>query len=102
MPSPTKIIAILTARPGKTEELKALLVGMALPSRGEPGNLQWDVWQDESQSNCFVLDELYVDDTAVAMHRETPHYQNYLSRIPDIADRTALVLRPILVEQTRP
>jgi len=40
-----------------------------------------------------------VDDTAVATHRETSHYKDYLSRIPDLADRMAVVLRPILVEE---
>jgi quinol monooxygenase YgiN len=102
MPTPTKITAILTARPGKAEELEALLVGMAPHCRAEPGNLRWDVWQDQSRPDCYVLDELYVDDAAVAAHRETPLYKNYLSRIPALADRTALVLSPTAVEQSRP
>jgi len=101
MLSPTKVTAILTARPGKAEELKTLLVGMAPHCRAEPGNLRWDLWQDQSQPDCYILDELYVDDTAVTAHRETPHYQDYLSQIPELADRTARVLKPILVEQAR-
>src|SRR5262245_48757850 len=99
--SPAKITAILAARPGKAEELKALLVGMAPHCRAEPGNLRWDVWQDESQSDRFVTDELYRDDSAVTAHHQTPHYQDYRARIGDIADRTALVLGPFAVEQTR-
>ncbi len=98
MPSRTKITAILTARPGRAEELKALLVGMAPHCRAEPGNLRWDVWQDQSRPDRYVLDELYADDDAVAAHRETPHYKDYLSRIPDLAERTAVVLSPVLVE----
>ena len=98
MSAHAKITAILTARPGKAEELKALLLGMAPLCRAEPGNLRWDVWQDQSQPDRYVLDELYVDDAAVAAHRGTPHFQDYLSRIPDLADRTALVLRPVAVE----
>lgn len=102
MPSPTKIAAILTARPGHAEELEALLLGMAPHCRAEPGNLRWDVWRDQSQPDRYVLDELYVDDDAVAAHRETPHYRDYLSRIPDLADRTAVVCSPVEVEQRRP
>ena len=56
---------------------------------------------DQSQPDRYVLDELYVDDTAVSAHRETPHYQEYLRRIADLADRTALVLGPIAVEEGR-
>lgn len=98
MPSPIKITAVLTARPGKNEGLKALLFGMATHSRAEAGNLAWDIWQNQAQPDCYVLDELYVDETAVAAHRQTPHYQDYLLRIGDLADRTALVLNPILIE----
>jgi quinol monooxygenase YgiN len=94
MPNPVKIVAILAARPGKTDELKALVSGMVAPSRAEPGNLRWDVWQDQAQAGRFVLDELYTDNAAVAAHRETPHFKDYLARINDLAERTALVLDP--------
>ena len=101
MSSPAKITGILVARPGKAEELKALLVGMAPHSRAEPGNLRWDIWQDQSEPDRLLIDELYKDDSAVDAHHQTPHYKDYLSRIPDLADRTAFVLTPIAVEQAR-
>src|SRR5215470_1920201 len=44
MSTVVKVIGILVARPGKAEELKALLGGMVVPSRGEPGNLQYNLW----------------------------------------------------------
>ena len=100
MPALAKITAILGARAGKAEELMALLVGMAPHCRAEPGNLRWDVWQDQSQPDKYVLDELYADEAAVAAHREAAHYKDYLSRVADLADRTVLVLSPIAVEQT--
>lgn len=93
-----KIMAILTARPGKTDALKALLHGMVPHCRAEPGNLRWDIWQDHAQSDRYVLDELYRDDAAVAAHRATPHFKYYLAGIHDLADRTALVLEPVEVE----
>ncbi|MDG3438897.1 putative quinol monooxygenase [Nitrospirillum amazonense] len=92
-----KITAILIARPGKLDELKALLAGMVAPSRAEPGNLRWDIWQDQADPNRFVLDELYVDNDAIAAHRATAHFQNYLSRINDVAERTSMVLNPVEV-----
>lgn len=94
MPNPVKVVAILAARPGKTDELKALVLGMVAASRAEPGNLRWDVWQDQAETGRFVLDELYKDSAAVAAHRETPHFRDYLARINDLAERTALVLDP--------
>lgn len=95
---PVKVTALLTARPGHAEELATLLLGMAPLCRAEVGNLRWDIWQDQTQSNRFVLDELYVDDAAVATHRNTPHYKDYLVRIGDLAERTALVLVPVSIE----
>lgn len=97
MTNPVKIVAILTARTGKAEDLKALLVGMTAPSRSEPGNLRYDLWQDQTNPDRFVLDELYTDSAAVAAHRETPHFRNYLAHINDLAERTPFVLDPIQV-----
>jgi quinol monooxygenase YgiN len=98
MPTPVKIMAILTARPGKADELKALLDGMRPHCRAEPGNLRWDVWKDQAQADRYVLDELYRDDAGVAAHRQTPHFQDYLARIQGLAERTALVLDAVQVD----
>ena len=70
-------------------------VSNAFTSRAELGNLRYDLWQDQSDPNRFVLDELYADADAVAAHRETPHFQNYLSQIGDLAERGAFVLNPV-------
>jgi quinol monooxygenase YgiN len=95
--SPAKITAILTAHPGKAADLQSLLVGMAPLCRAEPGNLRWDVWRDRAVPERYVLDELYRDEKAVEAHHGTPHYQNYLARIPSLADRSALVLEAVAV-----
>ena len=87
-----KIIALLTARPGKLAELEALLHTLQTASRAEPGNLRWDIWRDQANPERLVLDELYIDATDVAAHRETPHFKAYLAVINDLAERTALVL----------
>lgn len=95
--SHVKIMATLLARAGKDEELEALLFGMAPHCRMEPGNLRWDVWRDQAKADRYVLDELYVDNAAVAAHRATPHFKDYLSKISDLAERNAFVLDPALV-----
>ncbi len=97
MTTTAKIVAILTARPGQTEALQALLAGMVAPSRAEPGNLRWDIWRDQADPNRFVLDELYVDVAAVAAHRATAHFQDYVSKIGDLAERMAIVAEAVEV-----
>jgi quinol monooxygenase YgiN len=97
MSAQVKITAVLNVRTGQTDKLTALLVAMAPLCRAESGNLRWDVWQDEAQADRYVIDELYVDDAAVAAHHRTPHYQHYLASIGELADRTALTLTPLIV-----
>jgi quinol monooxygenase YgiN len=93
-----KITAILAARPDKAEELKALLFDLRISSRAEAGNLRWDIWQDQADPNRFVLDELYIDNAAIAAHRASPHFKAYLAKVNDLAERTAIVLDPVQVD----
>jgi quinol monooxygenase YgiN len=93
--SPIKITANLTAHPGKAAELRVLLLDMAPHCRAEPGNLRWDIWRDTASPERYVLDELYCDAEAAEAHRQTPHYMNYLARVPALADRSALVLEAV-------
>jgi quinol monooxygenase YgiN len=92
MATPVKIVAVLVAKPGRAEELRALLDAMVVASRAEPGNLQYDLWRDHADAGRFVLMELYTDDAAVAAHRASPHFKNYLAKINDLAERTAITL----------
>ncbi len=40
----------------------------------EPGNLRFDVLQDDSDPSKFILYEVYATQEAVNAHKETPHY----------------------------
>jgi quinol monooxygenase YgiN len=95
MPAPVKIMAVLVARTGRAEELKALLEGLIVPSRAEAGNLRYDLWRDQANPDRFVLDELYSDMAAVAAHRSTPHFLGYLALVNGLAERSSTVLDPL-------
>ncbi len=95
MAEAVKIVAILTAKAGQAEALKVLLDGMTGPSRAEAGCLRYDMWRGKANAGRFVLDELYVDDAAIAAHRETAHFKDYLAKIGDLAERSALVVDPV-------
>src|SRR5262245_61410514 len=97
MSTSVKVMAVLVARPGKAEQLEALLAGMVGPSRAEQGNLQYNLWRDKAHLGRFVIEERYLDNAAAAAHQATPHFTNYLSKINDLAERTALVLDPLEV-----
>ena len=90
-----KVVAVITAKQGKERELEALLRGMTGPSRGEPGNVHYNLWRVREKAGEFVIDEMYVDADGAAAHRASPHYQHYLSRINDLATRNALPLEAV-------
>jgi quinol monooxygenase YgiN len=97
MTNHVKVMAILVARPGKGGELRTLLEAMVAPSRKEPGNMRYDLWQDQTDLDRFVLDELYTDEDAAAAHRAELHFQTYMAAINDLAERTVLALDPAAV-----
>jgi quinol monooxygenase YgiN len=90
-----KTTALLKARPGRATELVALLGWLASHSRSEPGNLRWDLWQDQNDETNFIVDELYKDAASVEAHRATPHFREYASRINELATRTAVTSHPL-------
>jgi quinol monooxygenase YgiN len=92
-----KIMATLTAKPGKAAALRTLLEAMIAPSRAETGNLRYDLWVDQAAPGRLVLDELYTNQAAVEAHRATQHFQHYLSHINELAERAALTLSPVAV-----
>lgn len=95
MPGPVKIMAILTAKPGREGALRALLDDMVAPSRAEPGNLRWDIWHEQGNAGRMVLDELYRNAAAATAHRASPHFTAYANQVGDLADRIALTLDPV-------
>lgn len=90
-----KTVALFVAHEGREAELEDLLRAMVTPSRGEAGNLRYDLWREAAEPRRFVLDELYVDEQAVAAHRASPHFQNYTARVSELASRTALLVTPV-------
>jgi len=95
MDTRAKTIAFLVAKPGQEAALEDLLRHLARASRAEPGNLGYEIWRDRDEPRRFVLDELYTGDEAVVAHRATAHFQDYLSRIGDLAERQAVVAHPV-------
>lgn len=50
----------------------------------EPGNLRFDVLQDEQQPTRFYIYEAYVDNAAVAAHKKTAHYLECVAALEGI------------------
>lgn len=56
------------------EDFKAATLKNHIGTRGEPGNLRFDVLQAEDDPARFLLYEVFESPAAVEAHRKTPHY----------------------------
>ncbi|MGC6387477.1 (4S)-4-hydroxy-5-phosphonooxypentane-2,3-dione isomerase [Ewingella sp. S1.OA.A_B6] len=64
----------INVRQDKVEAFLAVFYANHLGAIKEPGNLRFDVLQDEQVPTRFYIYEAYVDDAAVAAHKKTQHY----------------------------
>ncbi len=49
----------------------------------EPGNLRFDVLQDDQDPSKFVLYEAYESEDAAAEHKKTSHYLKWREKVAD-------------------
>jgi autoinducer 2-degrading protein len=84
-------------KPEHVEEFIPAMLANARGSRGEPGNLRYDVLRDEDDPNHFMLYEVYRDADALDAHRGTPHFQEWLATVePWMAEpRTRVRAQPL-------
>lgn len=57
---------------GKEDELKNELLKTTAPTRGETGNLRYDLYQSTTEPNKFMRYEIWTDATALELHKQTP------------------------------
>lgn len=86
MSDPLHLIAMFTAKPGKTEALRELLEGLIEPTRAEPGCLDYRLMADREDERRFIFVEAWRDDAALEAHFETPHLQEALGKFPELLD----------------
>ena len=53
----------------------------------EPGNLRFDVLQDDQNPAKFVLYEVYESEEAAAAHKQTDHYKKWRDTVADWMDK---------------
>ena len=75
-------------KPGTGDAIATALAKQVAASRKEPGCVQFLAYRSQENPDHFILYEQYVDEDALATHRETPHYLE-MQRIvaPMLADR---------------
>lgn len=68
---------------GLIEDFKEASIANHMESIKEPGNLRFDVLQDDTDPAKFVLYEAYESDEASAEHKNTAHYLAWREKVAD-------------------
>jgi (4S)-4-hydroxy-5-phosphonooxypentane-2,3-dione isomerase len=81
--------AHLRVREDVVEAFRARLARHAATSlEREEGCLRFDFFQERNDPTLFLLIEIYADDSALAVHREAPHYLAFREDVADwVIDR---------------
>jgi quinol monooxygenase YgiN len=80
------VVATMRAKPGREQELRALLESLIEPTRAEDGNTTYALHQGSQDPAVFVFYENWASQGHLDAHLATPHLQAALPRIPELLD----------------
>ena len=80
-----RVIARSVARKGNEEELRALLQGMLVPTRGEQGCKSYELYESDSTGR-FYFDETWESEAALDKHIATLHFKHLEQAIGELVE----------------
>ena len=89
MEAPIRVVARITVKPGKEDQVKSALSSLVEPTRQESGCLHYELLQNSSDSAEFVLLEEWETQAALDSHSAASHtktveaaVENFLKQVP--------------------
>jgi quinol monooxygenase YgiN len=79
------MIAILDAKPGMTDALRELIVGLGVRVRDEPGCVAFTVYERLDVEGRFYILETYANGRAFRDHLETAHVKFFIEQLPSVS-----------------
>jgi quinol monooxygenase YgiN len=74
---PRPLLAVLEAKTGQADELRALIVTLTRENRKEPGCVTFIPYESDQVPGRFYLYEIFVDADAFEEHLETDHVREF-------------------------
>jgi len=96
MSKPLVSLAVLKAKPGKQQELKEGLLSLIAPTRAEPGNLDYVLFEMRDEPGTFYMREAFKDQAALDAHFATPYFQAFAATADELLSEP---LQLIFLEQ---
>jgi quinol monooxygenase YgiN len=96
--TPIHVFATWTVKEGQIDTVLNLLKKVCDESVKENGNLFYKIHQSNSDSNVLVLFEGYANESALAEHRNSAHFQNLVlgQIVPLLETRQIVLTTPII------
>ena len=87
------IIARISAKADGAARMRQILMDLVAPSRGEPGCLSYELFQDDENSPDFVTVERWADSAAVEAHMATAHIGEAIAKASSLFAQAPLIHR---------
>ncbi|MCW9459901.1 putative quinol monooxygenase [Klebsiella michiganensis] len=78
------LLAVLTAKPGRSDALRQALQALLLPTRQEPGNLDYALFQLRDAPDTFYMRESWRNQEALDAHIALPHFQDFIAQMDSL------------------
>jgi beta-alanine degradation protein BauB len=76
-------VTLIRGKPGAEDEVKRELLSLTPPTRAEPGNLRYDLYQSVDQPGQFMRLEVWRNAEALELHKGTPYLRASFDRRKD-------------------
>ena len=74
-------LVYVDVKPENVEDFRKITIYNHENSRKEPGNIRFDVLQNESDPTKFTRVEVFENDEAIARHKTTEHYLRWREEV---------------------
>ncbi len=86
------VVAEVTAKPGREDELRSLLLSVVEPVRAEEGCIQYDLHVSTKDPASFVFYENWKDADALKNHAGSAHMKAFGAKAADLLGGPARIL----------
>ena len=97
MPATVHVVARFVAKPGKEDQLKAVLTALVPPARRELGCYQYDLLVNAADAREFCFVEKWDGNNALDHHVDSTYFKTGLSSVEDLVDSPPDVRRYTIV-----
>jgi quinol monooxygenase YgiN len=99
MPKDTlRVVARITARPERVDDVRALLSELIEPTRKEAGCIRYELLQNKSDPTDFTFVEEWENDDALDAHAASEHIKQVASRLTDLITGAPDIRKYFLVQ----